>query len=169
MTTNHERVNRTPKEHVPNTSYSVVSINKPSSPLNQKVIVSPELKSRNYIPTTSRNDRAFDQTQRWTILAREAEADEVSILSVTSEEKGYYNSLLPDEPTVPTEPVEDNHTGSVISGFSEGEFVEHESEESVERFSEVNYDETIQFSDPSLPAPFTPTEPPPYYISQFLY
>ena len=110
------------------------------------------------------------------MLAREAEADEVSILSVTSEEKGYYASLLPDggEETVGAhEPlVEDRRAssrlGSVISGFDERAFIEHDhehqfnthrEEDEENGFSEIDFEDTAQLA-PFVELP--PTEPPPY-------
>ena len=184
-TTIYERVDLTPKP--PRDSSQSIEITRPGSPLKQEVCASPDfdyqfspdLFSRES-PTLSRHNRVFDQTHRWTVLAREAQADEVSILSVTSEEKGYYTSLLPNEPSPKPPGDHESHghsgsrTGSVISGFNESAFVEHneaesegreEREESGESFTEVNYDEAIQFSAPSMLPPFIQlplSEPPPY-------
>jgi hypothetical protein len=163
---------RQPSRHGPAT---VLTYGRPGSPLKQEVLASPDLDSPDDFeplsPTPSRGgSRVLDQTQRWTVLAREAEADEVSILSITSEERDYYTSLLPDSPeeahTHEINPVEWSRTssqlGSVISGFTEGAFVENEyeyddsrniREESVDRFSEIDYGETV----PPTSAPYPPT------------
>jgi hypothetical protein len=122
----------------------------------------------------------YDQTHRWTVLAREAEADEVSILSVNSEDRGYYTSLfdgtMPEEPAQQVtvlEPVivegsrASSRLGS-LSGFSEGILVEQDieeeegfyyqkrntREESVERFSEIDFEDTVQL--PLDPIPYKP-------------
>ena len=177
-TTIHERVDLTPKK----SRYSTQSIvtNRPGSPLKQEVFDPPDFDyhfSSDLVPqessTLSRNSRVFDQTHRWTVLAREAEADEVSVLSVTSEEKGYYNSLLPSGANEPRG-HSTSRAGSVISGFNESAFVEHNEAENQgqqeregigEAFSEVDYDEEIQFAAPPELPPFiqlAPSEPPPY-------
>ena len=186
MTTEYGRVDLTPKQST--TYHTSYTVNKPRSPSKQEMGPTSDLESAvseymAYIspPTTtttttsfSRRNRAFDQTHRWTVLAREAEADEVSILSVTSEEKGYFISLPPDEPHNPATEgaVNGSEPGSVISGFSQDAFVEHESdeiqnaqEEIADRFSEIDYDDTIQFSALPQLSPFVelaPPEPPPY-------
>ena len=181
-TTIYERVDLTPKQSRHSTQSIITS--RSGSPLKQEV--APDLDyhfTPDFLPqespTLSRNNRVFDQTHRWTVLAREAEADEVSILSVTSEEKGYYTSLPPDEPTPDPAHKSPGHSGSragsVISGFNETAFVEHneaenggqeEREESGEPFSEIDYDEAIQFAATSELPPFiqlASSEPPPYY------
>lgn len=178
-TTIYDRVDLTPKQ----SRYSTQSLTneRPGSSLNQDTFSSPDLDYHftsdllpQVSPTLSRNNRVFDQTHRWTVLAREAQADEVSILSVTSEEKGYYSSLLPDEPPKPSGTHEHSASrpGSVISGFNESAFVEHNEAENEgqeegtgDQFSEVNYDDTIQFEQPSVVLPFIQlplSEPPPY-------
>jgi len=184
MTTDYgDGVDTTPRQPARNSTYSVQI--RPGSPLKQEVLASPEVESpidffEHGSPTIqprNGNNRAYDQTHRWTVLAREAEADEVSILSVTSEEKGYYASLLPDggEDTVGAhEPlVEDSRAssrlGSVISGFDEGAFIEHDhehqlddtnrEEEEENGFSEIDFEDTTQLA-PFVELP--PTEPPPY-------
>jgi hypothetical protein len=171
---------RQPSRHGPAT---VLTYGRPGSPLKQEVLASPDLDSPDDFeplsPTPSRSgSRVLDQTQRWTVLAREAEADEVSVLSITSEERDYYTSLLPDSPEEPhiheVNPDEwsrtSSHLGSVISGFSEGEFVENEHdydetrnirEESVDRFSEIDYGETTSIRPTSAPYPPTTQSPSP--------
>jgi hypothetical protein len=156
---------------------------RPGSPLKQEVLASPDIDSGLPSPTFSRTN---DATHRWTMLAREAEADEISILSVKSEDRDYYTSLfdgtMPEEErqhVTVMEPVivEGSRaasrlgsiSGSLVSWFSEGVLVDEEydddayffeerkrREESVERFSEVDFDDTI-----SLP-PEPPLMPPPY-------
>ncbi len=186
-TTMYERDDLTPKP--PRHSSQSIGVSRPGSPLKEEVLASPDFDYQfspdlfsHESPTLSRNNRVFDQTHRWTVLAREAQADEVSILSVTSEEKGYYTSLLPDE--LPPNPAGEHEphghsgsrTGSVISGFNESAFVEHneaenegceELEESGESFSEITFDETIQFSAPSTLRPFIqlPLSEPPSYAT----
>src|SRR5277367_4722725 len=180
MTTDYgDRIDTTPRQPARNSTYSVQI--RPGSPLKQEVLASPEVESpidfyEHGSPTIRpRNEnRAYDQARRWTVLTREAEADEVSILSVTSEEKGYYASLLPEggEETLGAhEPlVEDNRAssrlGSVISGFDEGAFIEHDHEHQLNRedeeengFSEIDFEDTAQLA-PFVELP--PTEPPPY-------
>lgn len=182
MTAEYERVELTPKQAPPAPRHTSYTINRPDSPLKQEVFTTSldlEFEEQEYHhiypPTSMRSSRAFDQTHRWTVLAREAEADEVSILSVTSEEKGYYTSLPPDVVGSDTvnAVVDGDRPRSVISGFSQDAFVEHEHEEdrhqnvretSVERFSEIDYDEAIQFSALPQITPFlalSTTEPPP--------
>lgn len=163
------------------------------SPLKQEVLASPVPESPvdyyyspSASPTFSRDARGIEGAHRWTVLSREAEADEVSILSVTSEEKNYFAALIPDALQTPEN---ERRTSSRISGFSGAAVAEdeyeynnlqngNEREDSVERFSEVEYDESppeeIQESvdeqfpppenEPTLP-PFTvnpPLDPPPY-------
>ena len=184
MTTGYsDRVNPSPRQPSRNSAYSVHI--RPSSPLKQEVLSSPEVHSPIHFfedgsPTIRprNSNRAYDQTHRWTVLAREAEADEVSILSITSEEKGYYTSLLPegaDETAGGHEPPLDDYRassllGSVISGFDEGAFVEHDpeqqhqnepNEEDENGFSEINFEETPELT-PFVQLP--PTEPPPYLL-----
>lgn len=171
---------RQPSRHNPAT---LLTYGRPGSPLKQEVLVSPDIDSPDDFeplsPTPSRSgSRGLDQTQRWTVLAREAEADEVSILSITSEEKDYYTSLLPDSPEeIPAQEVNpvtwsraSSRLGSVISGFSEGAFVEHEFEyddarnirhESVDRFSEIDHGETVSIYSTSAPYPPTTQSPSP--------
>jgi len=177
-----ERIDTTPRQPARNSTYSVQI--RPGSPLKQEVLASPEVESpidffeHDGSPTvyTRAGNRAYDQTHRWTMLAREAEADEVSILSATSEEKGYYASLLPEgaEETAGAHepPIEDSRAssrlGSTISGFDERAFVEHdpehrphevnEQEEDENGFSEIEFEETAQLT-PFVELP--PTEPPP--------
>jgi hypothetical protein len=96
-----------------------------------------------HTPNPSRHSRVLDHTQRWTVLARDAEADEISLLSITSEEKGYYTSLLPDDTIAEPIPV-DSRASSQISGFDENAFVEYDDsdlrdrrEASIETYSEI--------------------------------
>jgi hypothetical protein len=191
MTTEYGRVDLTPKQST-TTHHASYTINRPGSPLKQEVGALPDLESAMseymaYIsPSTTttttttsftRRNRAFDQTHRWTVLAREAEADEVSILSVTSEEKGYYTSLpadVPHNPSATEGVVNRSRPGSGFSGFIQEAFAEHEpdeiqntQEESTEPFNEINetVQETIQFSALPQLSPLVelpPTEPPPY-------
>jgi hypothetical protein len=185
-TTEPDRVDRTPKQSS-RQSYHVETtptpLRRPGSPLKQEVLASPVpdspggyYYSPSASPTFSRDDRAFHQAQRWTVLSREAEADEVSILSITSEEKNYYAALVPDEPNTPKH---QSSTDSHISGFSGEAFAEDEyeynnlqkeREESVERFSEVEYDGPmppeeipIEEEQPQLPPP-NETEVPPFTV-----
>jgi len=147
-------------------SNSLSIFNRPGSPLKQEVFASPVFGSPEPAggsPFLSRDNRVFDQTQRWTVLAREAEADEISLLSVTSEEKGYYTSIVPDD--IPdAEPVTvETRASSRISGFDENAFVEYDErevrdtrEESVERYSEIEDFEPlptdfIHFHSPTSP------------------
>ena len=179
-----EGIDTAPRQPARNSTYSVQI--RPGSPLKQEVLASPEVESPiDFIEYDDRastvhsrsGNRAFDQTQRWTVLAREAEADEVSILSVTSEEKGYYTSLLPEEADgtagAHEPPVEDRRAssrlGSIISGFDEGAFIEHdyehpiyepnEEQEDENGFSEIDFDDSPQLT-PFVELP--PIEPPPY-------
>src|SRR5271169_3248965 len=140
MTTDYgDQIDTTPRQPARNSTYSVQI--RPGSPLKQEVLASPEVESpidfyEHGSPTLRpRNgNRAYDQARRWTVLTREAEADEVSILSITSEEQGYYASLLPEgaEETAHERLVEDSRAssrlGSIISGFDERAFVEHDYE-----------------------------------------
>jgi hypothetical protein len=178
MTTDLDRTDLTPRQPSRHGPATILTYGRPGSPLKQEVLASPDLDSLDCFeppsPTPSRGSRTLDQAQRWTILAREAEADEVSILSITSEERGYYASLLPEShEEVATQDVSlvewsraSSRLGSVISGFSEGAFVENEHEheyeyddvrdireESVERFSEVDYAETASITPTSAPYP----------------
>jgi hypothetical protein len=123
----------------------------PGSPLKQQLF-SPEVRR----PRSPRDSRTLDQAHRWTVLTREAEADEVSILSITSEERGYFASLVPDAV---------DRRGS---GFSDGVIVEEEDFErtevdSTEEFSEVEFEgrgEPVG-EESVVPAhpPFTLTQP----------
>lgn len=192
-TTGNDRLDLTPKQpqryqNASNNTPTTTSV-RPGSPLKQEVFASPVLESSldyyfspSSSPTLSRDTRAFDQAQRWTILSREAEADEVSILSVTSEEKNYYALLLPDdnEPrgAANQDQINDSRTSSRISGFTtnavEDEYeynnLRNEREDSIERFSEVEYDETHSTQELHVPAPEIappPTElhPPPFAVN----
>lgn len=178
-TTVHDRTELTPPQ--PSRQSNTLSIfNRPGSPLKQEVLASPVFGSPDPAADESliftRDSIALDQTQRWTVLAREAEADEISLLSITSEEKGYYASILPDDTTEPI-PVETRR----ISGFDENAFVECDNnselrkirEGSVERYSEIEDYEPLptQFHSPTSPptrfdppnfAQAPPSDPPPY-------
>src|ERR1700738_1653316 len=96
-----ERTDLTPR---PQRQSNLIVSHRPGSPLKQEVLASPVVESSppSPTPTVSRGGRTYETTHRWTVLAREAEADEVSILSINSEDRGYYASLfdgtLPDEP-----------------------------------------------------------------------
>jgi len=184
MTSDFDRADVTPRQQSSkHLSYSV-TVHRPGSPLKREVLPSPDLASSPPLPHYEyededsvtfrrRNTHAYDQAQRWTILAREAEADEVSIVSVTSEERDYLNALVPDVPPP------SNHDGlstveiaggrqveSAISGFDEEAFAERESTEMISRDDEVdkqpdenNFDE-IQFTEPTALPDFTPPEDP---------
>ena len=190
MTMENERVDTTSKA---SSRHSIQSINWPGSPLKREIINSLNCEDADpYDPPPfsprprTRDILTYDATHRWTVLAREAEADELSIVSLTSEEKGYYTSLIPDGAAgeVLQHHGESSRTssrlGSVISGFDENAFVdndhtppdldeEHDKREgSIERFSEIDYEETIQFAPPTQPPPFiqlAPTDPPPYILT----
>ena len=153
---------------------------RPGSPLKQEIASSVESSSIDYLParrssssspTLSRDTRAYDQTHRWTVLTREAEADEVSIFSVTSEEKFYYAALFPDEGSPQ---VNNQRTSNRYSGFSEGVLIEKdeyeynnlptepEKEDNVERFSEIEFEgeEFPETTNAPPPLPFVPQPPP---------
>jgi len=185
MTTDNDAVDTTLNASSPQ------PVTKPGSPLIQEILPSsiysyydpydpPPLSPR----PRPRDNRTYDQTHRWTVLAREAEADELSIVSLTSEERGYYSSLIPEITGQRPEPGgESSRTssrlGSVISGFDENAFIETDHarsdseaehidrEEGVERFSEIDYNEPVQFIPPARPVSqylqVPPTEAPPYF------
>ena len=185
MISDFDRVDVTPRQQSEkHLSYSV-TVRRPGSPLKREAHVSrylasspspplPEHEAEDPATFRRRNTRAYDQTQRWTILAREAEADEVSIVSVTSEERDYLNALVPDVP-----PPSNNDglsageiaggigVESAISGFDEDAFTERESTESMSRDNEVDkqpdentFDEAIYFTEPVELPDFTPPQDP---------
>lgn len=165
--TGNDRTDFTPSQPVRH-SNTLSIFNRPGSPLKQEVLASPvfgspEPADNHDSPILSRGSRILDTTQRWTVLAREAEADEISLLSITSEEKGYYSSLLPDD-TVAEPVTDDRRADSQIGGFDENAFVEYNDSDLQERreTSIGTYGE-IENYEPS-PAQFThfhsPTSPP---------
>lgn len=188
MTSDHDqRVDATPRgQSQKQLSYSVAVVHRPGSPLKQEVVLSPDLPSSprphddddDDTPShLRRSTRVYDQTQRWTVLTREAEADEVSLLSVTSEEKDYLNALVPDASPPLTRdgsPAGENarysQVGSTLSGFEEGEFRGRDSSGRTTLGDEPRHqpeekaflDETIQFSEPAELPEFTPAEAPRY-------
>ena len=190
MTTVHDRTDLTPRQ--PRRQSNTLSIfNRPGSPLKREVLASPVVgphkpAAEDESLIFTRDSIALDQTQRWTVLAREAEADEISLLSITSEEKGYYASILPHETTAEPLTVE-TRSSSRISGFDENAFVEYDDnpelreirEGSVERYSEIEEYEPISthFHSPTSPPTlfvlpsFTqapPSDPPPYVSFFFI-
>lgn len=166
-TTDNDRSELTPRQ--PSRHSNNLSIfNRPGSPLKQEVFASPVFGSPEPTyyhdsPILSHGSRVLDPAQRWTVLAREAEADEISLLSITSEEKGYYSALLPDD-TVAGPVKVDSRASSQISGFDENAFVEYDDSGLQDRREpSIGPDCEIEDFQPS-PAPFTqfhsPTSPP---------
>ena len=185
MISDFDRVDVTPRQQsAKHLSYSV-TVHRPGSPLKREALLSrdlasspspppPELEDEDSTTFRRRNTRAYDQTQRWTILAREAEADEVSIVSVTSEERDYLNALVPDVP--PPSNKDGPSAGEIaggmgvqnaISGFDEDAFTERESTEPMSRDNDVDnqpdenkFDEEIYFTEPVELPDFTPPQDP---------
>jgi len=165
--TGNDRTEITPRQPVRH-SNTLSIFNRPGSPLKQEVLASPvfgspEPADNDDSAILSRGSRVLDPAQRWTVLAREAEADEISLLSITSEEKGYYSALLPDD-TVAESATDDNRADSQISEFDENAFVEYDDSDLHEtrETSMGTYGEIEQY-EPS-PAQFahfhSPTSPP---------
>src|SRR5271156_2013471 len=153
---------------------SHVIFNRPGSPLKQEVLASPDPESPSpndpgspILRREKRNSRTFDPHARWSYIESEAGADfdEVSIISALSEEKDYYGMLadMDELPPIVDDSRTTSHVGSVIS---EGSLVERDEEnltpkeESIDRFSEIDYNET-GFPEGDETLQFLPSQGPP--------
>jgi hypothetical protein len=184
MTTEFDREDQISRPTLPRTTVRVV--HRSSTSPQTDVFPSPRSGYLDYDGPASpailtRNDRAYDQTHRWTVLAREAEADEVSILSVTSEEIGYYASILPDEPVPPPpthEPSEkrnltiatnETKKDSPTTNGPQTTYIHTTKEGNTYQLTEVDISDAIQFSPPLEPAPFleAPEDEQPAYTLRY--
>lgn len=181
MTTEYDREDLSPRFTLPHAKYTVVHRSTSSPKTDSFPFASPRSTYLDYDEPASpiilsRNDRAFDQTHRWTVLAREAEADEVSVLSVTSEEIGYYASILPDEPVPPPTQDRGNHTRGGKNGTKRDGSTEDDDDDpqtayfnkakdgNADQLADVDFGEAIQFSPPITPALFLPAPEEPTYL-----